>query len=107
MEQRREEEILTARVRSYELAARMQTSVPEVADLRREPRQIQSLYGMDRPETADCGRRCLLARHLLERGVRFVQIYSGGPIAGSPHSSWDAHENVKENHSAEAFKSMT
>ena len=65
-------------------------------------RPVRRCYGIDRPETADAGRRCLLARRLLERGVRFVQVYSGGPIAGSPRRSWDAHENVRENHSAEA-----
>jgi len=93
---------LSARVRSYELAARMQLAVPRVADLAGEPASVRALYGLDRPETADAGRRCLLARRLLERGVRFVQVYSGGPIAGSPRRSWDAHENVRENHSAEA-----
>ncbi len=95
---------LAARMRSYELAAKMQRAVPRVADIGSEPESIHRLYGLDRPETADCGRRCLLARRLLERGVRFVQIYSGGPIAGSPRASWDAHENVKENHTAEAVK---
>jgi arylsulfatase A-like enzyme len=62
------------------------------------------MYGLGRPETADGGRRCLLARRLLERGVRFVQVYSGGPIGGSPRVSWDAHENVRENHAAEAVR---
>ena len=95
---------LAARVTSYELAAKMQLAVPAVADLTKETAKTKSLYGLDRPETADCGGRCLLARRLLERGVRFVQIYSGGPIAGSPRTSWDAHENVKENHGAEAAR---
>jgi len=95
---------LAARVKSYELAARMQLAVPNLADLSDEPRKVKEDYGIDRPETADAGRRCLLARRLLERGVRFVQVYSGGPIAGSPRASWDAHENVKENHTAEALK---
>ena len=95
---------LAARIRSYELAAKMQLAVPAVADLSRESEKVKAMYGIDRPETADCGRRCLLARRLLERGVRFVQIYSGGPIAGSPRTSWDAHENVKENHGAEALR---
>ena len=104
LEQNGEEAMLAARIRSYELAARMQTAVPEVANLGQEPASIRALYGMDRPETANCAQRCLLARRLLERGVRFVQIYSGGPIAGSPRVSWDAHENVKENHSAEAVR---
>ena len=93
---------LAARIKSYALAAKMQLAVPAVADLSKESEKTKAMYGFDRPETADCGKRCLLARRLLERGVRFVQIYSGGPIAGSPRTSWDAHENVKENHGAEA-----
>jgi hypothetical protein len=93
---------LAARMTSYELAARMQAAVPAVADLGKETEETKRLYGLDRAETADCGRRCLLARRLLERGVRFVQVYSGGPIAGMPRTSWDAHENVKENHGTEA-----
>ncbi len=93
---------LAARMRSYELAARMQLAVPKVANLDGESEAIKKLYGIDRKETEDTGRRCLLARRLLEQGVRFVQVYSGGPIAGAPRTSWDAHENVKENHGAEA-----
>jgi uncharacterized protein (DUF1501 family) len=96
------EAALAARMRSYELAASMQLAVPRVADLSAQPARVRSGYGLDRPETADAGRRCLLARRLLERGVRYVQVYSGGPIAGSPRLSWDAHENVRENHTAEA-----
>ena len=96
------EDGLAARMNSYALAAKMQLAVPAVADLSKEPAKLKTLYGLDDAKTADCGRRCLLARRLLERGVRFVQIYSGGPIAGSPRTSWDAHENVKENHTAEA-----
>lgn len=96
------EATLAARMRGYELAARMQLAVPRVADLAGEPAHTRALYGIDRPETDDAGRRCLLARRLLERGVRYVQVYSGGPIAGSPRLSWDAHENVRENHTAEA-----
>ena len=96
------EAALAARVRAYVLAARMQLAVPEVADLSRESQAMQEAYGLDQPVTADCGRRCLLARRLFERGVRFVQIYSGGAIAGSPRVSWDAHENVLENHGIEA-----
>ncbi len=93
---------LTARIRSYELAARMQLAVPEVTALDGEPAHVNEMYGLGDPATEDCGRRCLLARRLIEKGVRFVQIYSGGPIAGTPRTSWDAHENVVENHSAEA-----
>ena len=98
------ESSLEARMKSYELAAKMQRAVPLANDLASEPASIQSLYGLDRPETADVARQCLLARRLLERGVRFVQLYSGGPIAGNPRSSWDAHENVKENHGGEALR---
>tara|TARA_Y100001934_G_scaffold251807_1_gene315301 strand:+ start:460 stop:1896 length:1437 start_codon:yes stop_codon:yes gene_type:complete len=94
--------MLSARMRSYELAARMQLSVPEVSDIKSEPEYIRNMYGLGEGRTEHAGRRCLLARRLLERGVRFVQIYSGGPIGGSPRASWDAHENVKDNHSTEA-----
>ena len=99
-----DDELLAARIRSYELAARMQLSVPQVSDLSGEPQHIQAAYGLDNEAVAECGRRCLLARRLLEQGVRFVQVYSGGPIAGSPRASWDAHENVKDNHGTEARK---
>ncbi|MFN0051672.1 MAG: DUF1501 domain-containing protein [Planctomycetales bacterium] len=92
---------LAARIRAYELAARMQLAVPEVAALDRETRQTQTDYGLDQPETADFGRSCLLARRLLERGVRFVQLFSGGAF-GSPRINWDAHENVVQNHGQEA-----
>ena len=94
--------ILSNRMRSYELAARMQLSVPQVSNIKGEPEHIKKMYGLNESRTEDTGRRCLLARRLLEGGVRFVQIYSGGPIGGSPRASWDAHENVKENHSVEA-----
>ena len=96
------EDLLSARIESYALAAKMQMSVPRVAELEQETESTQQRYGMDRAETADMARRCLLGRRLLEQGVRFVQLYSGGPIAGTPRTSWDAHENVLENHAAEA-----
>lgn len=99
-----ENELLIARMKSYELAARMQLSVPEVSKLENESQETLSNYGIDTEPTADMGRRCLLARRLLEKGVRFVQLYSGGPIAGNPRSSWDAHESVLENHGAEALR---
>jgi hypothetical protein len=102
LEGRGDDPLLAARLRSYELAAQMQLSVPEVSDLGSEPEHVQKLYGIDQERTADMGRRCLLGRRLLERGVRFVQCFSGGPIAGSPRASWDAHENVAENHGLEA-----
>ncbi|MCH2123935.1 MAG: DUF1501 domain-containing protein [Pirellulaceae bacterium] len=94
--------VLAARIRSYQLAAQMQLSVPEVSDLSGETKTTQDAYGLEDEQTADMGGRCLLARRLVERGVRFVQLFSGGPIAGSPRASWDAHESVKQNHSHEA-----
>ncbi len=97
-----EDNLLAARVRSYELAAKMQLSIPTVADLSKESAKVYGLYGIDNPTTAPFGRNCLLARRLIEKGVRYVQMFSGGPIAGSPRVSWDAHENVKDNHTLEA-----
>ena len=99
--QRPGDDALAARIRSYELAARMQLAVPDVADLRQESQATQSLYGLDRPESADFGRGCLLARRLLERGVRFVQLFSGGSF-GNPRINWDGHENMRQNHGQEA-----
>ncbi|WP_435008111.1 DUF1501 domain-containing protein [Tundrisphaera lichenicola] len=97
------EDALIARIKGYELAARMQTSVPKVADLKGESAESLALYGVDQPETADFGRSCLIARRLLERGVRFVQLLSGGTF-GSPRRNWDGHENMKENHGQEALR---
>jgi hypothetical protein len=75
---------LEARIRQYELAAQMQTSVPAILDLAGETAETRRLYGLDNPRTADYGRRCLLARRLVERGVRFVQVF----LSGQP---WDTH----------------
>ena len=82
----------------------MQLSVPEVTDVRGESETTREMYGIGKEPTDDCGKRCLLARRLLERGVRFVQVFSGGPIAGNPRASWDAHESVKDNHGIEAAR---
>lgn len=92
---------LAARIRSHELAARMQIAVPRLADLAAETAATHALYGIDRPESADFGRGCLLARRLLESGVRFVQLFSGGSF-GSPRINWDGHEDMRENHGREA-----
>jgi hypothetical protein len=92
---------LAARLRSYELAARMQASVPEAVDLGGESEATRRLYGLDQKVTAPFGRNCLQARRLLERGVRFVQLWNGGAF-GSPRINWDAHESVSENHTAMA-----
>ena len=92
---------LAARMRAYELAAKMQLAVPRVTDLSGETAATLALYGIDEERTAPFGRNCLLARRLIEQGVRFVQVYSGGAF-GSPRINWDGHEDVKENHSQEA-----
>jgi hypothetical protein len=86
---------LSARIASYELAFRMQASAPEAVDLTRETEATKRLYGLDQPLTEKFGRRCLLARRLVERGVRFVQVYSGG---GHSEQTWDAHKDVVANH---------
>ena len=90
-----------ARLRSYELAARMQSSIPEATNLASEPDSIKQLYGLDEPANKGFGKNCLMARRLLERGVRFVQILNGGSF-GSPRTNWDGHENVKDNHDTQA-----
>ncbi len=83
---------LEARIRSYELAYQMQAEAPGVVDLRKETAATKELYGLDQKETAVFGRNCLLARRLVEHGVRFVQLYSG---AGS---GWDSHTELETNH---------
>ncbi|MFO0944903.1 MAG: DUF1501 domain-containing protein [Planctomycetota bacterium] len=90
---------LAARIAAYELAARMQLSAPEVSDLSRESAATHRLYGLDRPdkEEARFSRLCLLARRLLERGVRFVTVYCGGSN-NNPEFNWDAHANLETNH---------
>ena len=94
---------LAARMHSYQLAARMQLAVPQVTDLSRESKLTQRMYGMERPETVDFGRGCLLARRLLEKGVRFVELFSGGTF-GSPRRNWDGHEDMVQNHGQEALR---
>jgi hypothetical protein len=84
---------LEARQATYELAFRMQASAPEAVDLTRESEKTKEMYGLNRKETVEFGTRCLLARRLVERGVRFVQVYCG---AGS---QWDAHSDIEGNHS--------
>ncbi len=86
---------LAARVAAYELAFRMQSSASECTDLSRESDHIQRQYGLDDKVTAHFGRNCLLARRLVERGVRFVQVYSGG---NEGPKAWDAHDDLKKNH---------
>ncbi|MGE3819295.1 MAG: DUF1501 domain-containing protein [Isosphaeraceae bacterium] len=92
---------LDARIASYELAARLQLSAPEVLDLSGESRATRALYGLDDPETEDFGRNCLVARRLLERGVRFVQLWSGADN-GFPRRNWDSHEDLARDHGSMA-----
>jgi hypothetical protein len=82
---------LSARMESYELAFRMQMEVPDIIDLDQEPDDIKQLYGIDQAHSDNFGRKCLLARRLVEQGVRFVQIYSGG---------WDSHDYLERAHGA-------
>jgi hypothetical protein len=83
---------LDGRIASYELAARMQLAAPEALDLSRETMAVRNLYGIDDKPTATFGRQCLTARRLIERGVRFVQVWSG---AGGPSNNWDNHTNIR------------
>ena len=86
-----EHDVLASRMESYELAYRMQTSVPDIVDLRTETQQTRDLYGLDDKATMAFGRQCLMARKLVEQGVRFVQIFSGG---------WDSHDYLERGHSS-------
>jgi hypothetical protein len=90
---------LSARIASYELAYRMQATAPEAIAVEEESEETRALYGMDRKETADFGRKCLLARRLVERGTRFIQIYSGG---AHNDQNWDAHGDLETNHNRHA-----
>ena len=86
---------LAARIESFELAYRMQTAAPEAFDVSKEPEQIKKLYGLDRKHCTHFAAQCLMARRLVERGVRFVQIYSGGM---DNQLSWDCHADLVGNH---------
>ncbi len=99
LQQRPEEDELEARIAAYELAYRMQASATEAVDLTLESLETHELYGLNRPETQRNGRNCLMARRMVERGVRFVQLYMG---AGS---KWDAHKDIEGNHSKYCLES--
>jgi len=90
---KQEDTELDARVQAYELAFKMQAEAPEAVDLSKESEATTALYGLDDPETEAFGRNCLMARRLVERGVRFVELYCGSG------SGWDAHAKIEENHS--------
>jgi hypothetical protein len=97
--QRADNSNLSARIASYELAYRMQTHATEAVDLGQETAETKALYGMDERRTENFGRRCLLARRLVERGVRFIQLYSGG---AHNDDNWDAHGDLIRNHTHHA-----
>jgi len=93
--ERPDEAALSARIASYELAYRMQSHAADAVDLADETAETRQLYGLDQKVTSHFGRNCLLARRLVERGVRFVQVYSGG---NEGPRAWDAHDDIKKNH---------
>ena len=90
---------LAARIASYELAYKMQVAAPEAVDIATEPQHVKDLYGIGGERTDDFGRKCLMARRLVERGVRFIQIYSGG---AHNDDNWDAHADLEFNHNYHA-----
>ena len=92
LEKRGEDSELSARIAAYELAYRMQSAAPEAVDFANETEETKRLYGLDDRRSADFGARCLLARRLAERGVRFIQVYSGDV------NGWDAHDDLEKNH---------
>jgi hypothetical protein len=95
LEQRPGDADLTSRINSYELAYRMQSRAPEAVDLTQETQETLDMYGIGQDPTDEYGRNCLVARRLVERGVRFIQLYSGG---GHLEETWDAHESIEANH---------
>ena len=96
---RKGESELEARIESYELAFRMQSEARDVVDLARESKATHQRYGLDNPRTEDFGRKCLITKRLLEKGVRFIQLYSGG---GHIEDTWDGHTNCISNHELHA-----
>lgn len=90
---------LAARIQSYELAFRMQSEAPDAVDLSQETKATLDMYGVGKQPTDEFGRNCLVARRLVERGVRFVQLYSGG---GHLEETWDAHKSIETNHGQHA-----
>ena len=97
MREREGDSRLDARIASYEMAAKLQLSAPEVLDISGESEATRKLYGLDPRSPRTSGRNCLIARRLLERGVRFVQVWSGADN-GFPRRNWDSHENLAKDH---------
>lgn len=98
LERRDHDDRLEARIAAYELAFRMQSAAPELVNLAQESQETHALYGLNSASTRDFGERCLLARRMVERGVRFVQVYSGDT------NGWDAHNDVLKNHTEYCHK---
>lgn len=94
--------ILPARMAAFEMAARMQSSIPTATDLTQETRHTLDAYGVGHEPTDEMARRCLIARRLSERGVRFVQLFAGGCLGGEPRHGWDSHEDCRSDHQREA-----
>ncbi|MBM3768953.1 MAG: DUF1501 domain-containing protein, partial [Acidobacteria bacterium] len=92
------EDALAGRIRAYEMAAKMQLSAPDVTDVSKESEATKAMYGLDDPVTRAYGYNCLLARRLVERGVRCIQMFNGGHF-GAPRINWDGHEDLRANHS--------
>ena len=92
---------LSARIKAYELAFKMQMAVPELSDLSKESAATKALYGMDNAASVEFGTRCLMARRLVERGVRFVQLWSG---TSTGEGDWDGHKSCEKNHEKQAAK---
>lgn len=92
---------LTARIESFELAYRMQMAAPEALDINKESKTTHAMYGLDNPKATHFAKQCLVARRLVERGVRFVQVYSGGM---ENDLSWDGHSNIQKNHGGFAME---
>lgn len=98
LETRRDESVLEARIEAYELAARLQLSAPQVTDLSDESAATLERYGFGIPEVEPFARQCLMARKLVEQGVRFVQVFCGADNVPPPRPNWDGHEDIKDNH---------
>lgn len=92
---REDDTALSARISAYDLAQRMQSKMPEAVDISKESDETRTLYGLNDPDTEDTGRKCLMTRRLIERGVRVVQIYSGSSQCGG---AWDAHSDLEKGH---------
>ena len=97
--ERKDNTDLSSRISSYELAFKMQTEAPEAIDVDKEPEHIKDLYGLNDDRTEEFARKLILSRRLVERGVRFIQVYSGG---AHNDSNWDAHGDLKKNHNYHA-----